>query len=128
MNKCLIIRFTDEQIEKLLRENFKIEEGYKFEHLSTIGGFSVCFSKELTEDQDEEKKRLLETKIEDISLSGRAFNCLRNSDINTLGDLTNHSKSDIYKIRLMGRKTLTELENLLKSNGLKFSEEKKKFS
>jgi DNA-directed RNA polymerase subunit alpha len=56
----------------------------------------------------------------DLDLSVRALNCLKSAEVETLGDLVAFNKSDLLKFRNFGRKSLTELENLVKSKNLEF--------
>lgn len=65
-------------------------------------------------------RQLLKTKLSDMDLSVRALNCLKYAEVETLGDLVGFSKQDLLKFRNFGRKSLSELENLVKSKGLEF--------
>ncbi len=65
-------------------------------------------------------RQLLKTKLVDLDLSVRALNCLKAADIETLGDLVTLNKHDLLKFRNFGKKSLTELEDLLKSKNLSF--------
>ncbi|MCQ2376001.1 MAG: DNA-directed RNA polymerase subunit alpha [Salinivirgaceae bacterium] len=76
-----------------------------------------------TEEFDEEvlhMRQLLKTKLIDMDLSVRALNCLKAADVETLGDLCTYNKNDLLKFRNFGRKSLTELEDLLDSMNLTF--------
>ena len=76
-----------------------------------------------TESYDEEAlhmRQLLKTKLHDMDLSVRALNCLKAAEVDTLGDLVNYSKSDLMKFRNFGKKSLTELEELVDSKNLSF--------
>lgn len=66
------------------------------------------------------KRQLLKTKLVDLDLSVRALNCLKAADVETLGDLVSFNKSDLLKFRNFGKKSLTELENLVANKGLDF--------
>lgn len=68
----------------------------------------------------DEKTQLLNTSIEDLDLSVRAFNCLKAQHINTLRDLVRFDKEDLIRIRNFGQKTLTELEQFVSEQGLGF--------
>ena len=75
------------------------------------------------EEFDEETLRmrqLLKTKLIDMHLSVRALNCLKAADVETLGDLVQFNKNDLLKFRNFGKKSLSELENLLESLNLSF--------
>jgi len=77
----------------------------------------------LSEEFDETSlhtRQLLKQKLIDMDLSVRALNCLKSADIETLGDLVAIHKSDLLKLRNFGRKSLTELEELVKSRSLEF--------
>ena len=65
-------------------------------------------------------RQLLKTKLVDMDLSVRALNCLKAADVETLGDLVSYAKSDLLKLRNFGKKSLTELEDLVDSKGLTF--------
>ena len=76
-------------------------------------------SKEL----DEESLRirhLLMTKLSDVGLSVRAFNCLKAADIDTFADLVSYSRSELMKFRNFGRKSLNEIDLLVEQNNLSF--------
>ncbi|MBL8010107.1 MAG: DNA-directed RNA polymerase subunit alpha [Flavobacteriales bacterium] len=65
-------------------------------------------------------RQLLKTKLVDMDLSVRALNCLKAADIETLGDLVAYNKNDLLKFRNFGKKSLTELEDLVENKGLSF--------
>ncbi len=65
-------------------------------------------------------RQLLKTRLLDLDLSVRALNCLKSAEVETLGDLVAFNKADLLKFRNFGRKSLTELENLVKSKNLEF--------
>jgi len=65
-------------------------------------------------------RQLLKTKLVDLDLSVRALNCLKAADVESLGDLVAFNKNDLLKFRNFGKKSLTELEDLVKSKGLEF--------
>jgi len=65
-------------------------------------------------------RQLLKTKLVDLDLSVRALNCLKAADVETLGDLVAFNKNDLLKFRNFGKKSLTELEELVKSKGMEF--------
>lgn len=76
-----------------------------------------------TEEFDETSlhmRQLLKTKLVDMDLSVRALNCLKAADIETLGDLVSFNKNDLLKFRNFGKKSLTELEDLVDNKGLHF--------
>ena len=65
-------------------------------------------------------RQLLKQKLVDLDLSVRALNCLKAADVETLGDLVQYNKTDLLKFRNFGKKSLTELEELLASLNLSF--------
>jgi len=82
------------------------------------------------EEFDEEvlhMRQLLKTKLVDLDLSVRALNCLKAADVDTLGDLVSYNKNDLLKFRNFGKKSLTELEDLLKAMNLNFGMDIAKF-
>ena len=86
--------------------------------------------KSVTEEFDENTlhvRQLLKTKLMDLDLSVRALNCLKAADVETLGDLVTFNKNDLLKFRNFGKKSLTELEELVKIKGLEFGMNISKF-
>ena len=80
-------------------------------------------TKSETEEFDETSlhmRQLLKTKLVDMDLSVRALNCLKAADVETLGDLVSYAKADLLKFRNFGKKSLTELEDLVDNKGLTF--------
>ena len=73
--------------------------------------------------EEDSKLKKLETPIEDLDFSVRAFNCLKRANINTLGDLTAKSELEMMKIRNLGKKSLKEVIDKIKGMGLRFREE-----
>lgn len=65
-------------------------------------------------------RQLLKTKLSDLELSVRALNCLKSAEVETLGDLVAFHKADFLKFRNFGKKSLTELEALVKDKKLEF--------
>ncbi len=75
------------------------------------------------EEFDEEvlhMRQLLKTKLVDMDLSVRALNCLKSAEVETLGELVAFNKTDLLKFRNFGKKSLSELEELLTNLGLSF--------
>ena len=76
-----------------------------------------------TESYDEESlhmRQLLKTKLVDMDLSVRALNCLKAAEVDTLGDLVSFNKNDLMKFRNFGKKSLTELDELVANKNLTF--------
>ena len=83
-----------------------------------------------TETYDEESlhmRQLLKTKLVDMDLSVRALNCLKAAEVDTLGDLVSFNKNDLMKFRNFGKKSLTELEELVNVKGLNFGMDLSKY-
>ncbi|MBW3517611.1 DNA-directed RNA polymerase subunit alpha [Flavobacterium sp. NKUCC04_CG] len=83
-----------------------------------------------TESYDEESlhmRQLLKTKLVDLDLSVRALNCLKAAEVDTLGDLVSYNKNDLMKFRNFGKKSLTELEELVAVKGLNFGMDLSKY-
>ena len=72
-------------------------------------------------------RQLLKTKLIDIELSIRALNCLKAAEVDTLGDLVSYNKNDLMKFRNFGKKSLTELEELVVLKGLTFGMDLSKY-
>ena len=73
--------------------------------------------------QEDSKLKKLETSIDDLDFSVRAYNCLKRAGINTLGDLTEKTELEMMKIRNLGKKSLKEVIDKIKDMGLKFRDE-----
>ena len=73
--------------------------------------------------QEDSKLKKLETSIDDLDFSVRAYNCLKRAGINTLGDLTEKSELEMMKIRNLGKKSLKEVIDKIKDMGLRFRDE-----
>ena len=107
--KILIYHFMLFSDEKITLENTDIEGNQEF---------------------DEEvlhMRQLLKTKLVDMNLSVRALNCLKAADVETLGDLVQYNKTDLLKFRNFGKKSLTELDDLLESLNLSFGTDISKY-
>jgi DNA-directed RNA polymerase subunit alpha len=72
-------------------------------------------------------RKLLKTPLADLDLSVRAYNCLKSADVRTLGDLVNLDIADMMKFRNFGKKSLTELEQLVAEKGLHFGMDLSKY-
>jgi DNA-directed RNA polymerase subunit alpha len=92
-------------------------------HLETVHS-------ESNEEFDEDAlhmRQLLKTKLVDMNLSVRALNCLKAADVETLGELVKYQKNDLLKFRNFGKKSLTELDELLKNLRLDFGTDISKY-
>ena len=99
---------------KILMEHFNI-----LTELSAIADMTGI----MTAKQEDSKLKKLETSIDDLDFSVRAYNCLKRAGINTLGDLTEKSELEMMKIRNLGKKSLKEVIDKIKDMGLKFRED-----
>jgi len=107
--KILIYHFMLFSDEKITLENTEVDGNQEF---------------------DEEvlhMRQLLKTKLVDMNLSVRALNCLKAADVETLGDLVQYNKTDLLKFRNFGKKSLTELDDLLESLNLSFGTDISKY-
>ena len=77
----------------------------------------------MIEKTEDPKTKALETSIEDLDFSVRAYNCLKRAGIHTLQDLVNKSESDMMKIRNLGKKSLKEVLDRIKDMGLTLRDE-----
>ncbi len=87
-------------------------------------------TKEETKEVDEEilhMRKILKTELVDLDLSVRALNCLKAADIRSLADLVSYDVADMLKFRNFGKKSLTEIQDLVKSKGLSFGMNLSKF-
>lgn len=105
-------KILKEHIEKFITE--KIEEPFTQEE----------------EEVDAEKQRvanLLRTSIEDLNLSVRAYNCLKSANINSIGELVSRDEQDLLKFRNFGKKSLTELLEVIEEKNLEFGMDVSKY-
>jgi DNA-directed RNA polymerase subunit alpha len=95
------------------------------EHLNIITNLSEIADMTgiMNAKQEDSKLKKLETSIDDLDFSVRAYNCLKRAGVNTLGDLTEKSELEMMKIRNLGKKSLKEVMDKVKEMGLKFREE-----
>ena len=101
---------------KILIEHFQI-----LTDLSAIADVSGM----MIEKTEDPKAKALETPIEDLDFSVRAYNCLKRDGIHTIQDLVNRSESDMMKIRNLGKKSLKEVLDKIRELGLVLREEEK---
>ena len=106
-----------------LGDYFKEERTkWSFELLTELN--SIADIKGLMAEADEDPKvKALETSIDDMEFSVRAYNCLKRSGINTMQDLVNRKESDMMKIRNLGKKSLKEVLDKVREMGLSFRED-----
>lgn len=95
------------------------------EHLNIITNLSEIADTTgiMNAKKEDSKLKKLETSIDDLDFSVRAYNCLKRAGINTLGDLTEKTEIEMMKIRNLGKKSLKEVMDKIKDMGLKFRDE-----
>ncbi len=95
------------------------------EHLNIITNLSEIADMTgiMNAKQEDSRLKKLETSIDDLDFSVRAYNCLKRANINTVGDLTEKSELEMMKIRNLGKKSLKEVMDKIKDMGLKFRED-----
>ncbi|MBC6990844.1 MULTISPECIES: DNA-directed RNA polymerase subunit alpha [Hymenobacter] len=122
--KLLIEIQTDGSIHP--EEALKGAANILIQHFMLFSDNTMTFETAKAEEEetvDEETlhmRKVLKTPLADMDLSVRAYNCLKAADIKTLGDLVQLDMSDMMKFRNFGKKSLTELENLVEEKGLTF--------
>jgi len=108
------------------KEALKGAAGILIQHFMLFSDEKITFDaeeKNITEEFDENTlhvRQLLKTKLVDLDLSVRALNCLKAAEVDTLGELVSFNKNDLLKFRNFGKKSLTELEELVKVKNLTF--------
>ena len=85
-------------------------------------------SSENLDDHEKNIRQVLQAKLIDMDLSVRALNCLKSAELETLGDLVAFHKADLLKFRNFGKKSLAELEELVRSKGLEFGMNVQKYN
>jgi len=126
----------DESYDKLIMDvwtngSIKPEEAIALasriliEHLEIVTDLSAIadISGMMIEKTEDPKVKALETSIEDLDFSVRAYNCLKRANIHTLQDLVNKSESDMMKIRNLGKKSLKEVLDKIRDMGLVLRDE-----
>ena len=95
------------------------------EHLNIVTNLSELADTTgvMSAKQEDSKLKKLETSIDDLDFSVRAYNCLKRANINTLRDLVDKSELEMMKIRNLGKKSLKEVMDKIKDMGLKFRDE-----
>lgn len=129
--KLIIDLKTDGSIhpEEALKEAAKI----LIQHFMLFSDESITLEskpKDIANEVDENilhMRKILKTPLSDLDLSVRAYNCLKAAEIKTLGDLVKYDIADLLKFRNFGKKSLTELEELVREKGLTFGMEISKY-
>lgn len=105
----------------ILIEHFQLFSDEKIERTT-----SDVSNTDVLSDEQLKQQELLNTQLSDLGLSVRALNCLKAAEVYTLGELAGFSKTELLKFRNFGRKSLSELEDLLKAHNLSFAEDEEK--
>ena len=93
------------------------------QHFMLFSDEKINLEEEIVEEFDEDTlhmRQLLKTELTEFGLSVRALNCLKTAEVYTLGELVAFKKSDMLKFRNFGKKSLSELEDLILEKGLNF--------
>jgi DNA-directed RNA polymerase subunit alpha len=102
-------------------------------HLMLFSDENITLKSDEPEKKDEvdenflQMRKLLKTPLSELDLSVRAYNCLKAADIESLGDLVSYNIADLLKFRNFGKKSLTELEELVAEKNLSFGMDVSKF-
>jgi len=120
---------TDGSIEpkKALTEASKV----LIQHFMLFSDEKINLEEAIADEFDEDTlhmRQLLKTELTEFGLSVRALNCLKTAEVFTLGELVTFKKSDMLKFRNFGKKSLTELEDLVKEKGLTFGYDTEKYN
>ena len=99
---------------RILIEHFEIIT--KIDDIADVKGL-------MNEKQEDPKQKTLQTPIEDLDFSVRAYNCLKRASLLTVQDITSKSESEMMKIRNLGKKSLKEVIDKIKDMGLKFRDD-----
>tara|TARA_Y100000588_G_C14205368_1_gene904411 strand:- start:156 stop:1127 length:972 start_codon:yes stop_codon:yes gene_type:complete len=101
------------------------------QHFMLFSDEKINLEEEVVDDFDEDTlhmRQLLKTELTEFGLSVRALNCLKTAEVFTLGELVSFKKSDMLKFRNFGKKSLTELEELVEAKGLTFGYDTEKYN
>jgi DNA-directed RNA polymerase subunit alpha len=93
------------------------------QHFLLFSDEKISLEEDIVEEFDEDTlhmRQLLKTELTEFGLSVRALNCLKTAEVYTLGELVSFKKSDMLKFRNFGKKSLSELEDLIEEKGLTF--------
>ena len=120
---------TDGSIEpkQALTEASKI----LIQHFMLFSDEKISLEEDVVEEFDEDTlhmRQLLKTELTEFGLSVRALNCLKTAEVFTLGELVSFKKADMLKFRNFGKKSLTELEDLIEEKGLTFGFDTDKYN
>ena len=122
-DKLIMEVFTNGSIKP--EEAMALAAKIMIEHLNIVTNLSEIADVTgiMNAKQEDNKTKKLETSIDDLDFSVRAYNCLKRAGVNTLGDLTSKSEVEMMKIRNLGKKSLKEVIDKIKDMGLRFRED-----
>lgn len=122
-DKLIMEVFTNGSIRP--EEAMALAAKIMIEHLNIVTNLSEIADATgiMNAKQEDSKLKKLETSIDDLDFSVRAYNCLKRAGVNTLGDLTSKSELEMMKIRNLGKKSLKEVIDKIKDMGLRFRED-----
>ena len=122
-DKLIMEVFTNGSIKP--EEAMALAAKIMIEHLNIVTNLSEIADVTgiMNAKQEDSKTKKLETSIDDLDFSVRAYNCLKRAGVNTLGDLTSKSEVEMMKIRNLGKKSLKEVIDKIKDMGLRFRED-----
>jgi len=122
-DKLIMEVFTNGSIKP--EEAMALAAKIMIEHLNIVTNLSEIADVTgiMNAKQEDSKTKKLETSIDDLDFSVRAYNCLKRAGVNTLGDLTAKSEVEMMKIRNLGKKSLKEVIDKIKDMGLRFRED-----
>ncbi|MDO4963314.1 MAG: DNA-directed RNA polymerase subunit alpha [bacterium] len=122
-DKLIMEVFTNGSIKP--EEAMALAAKIMIEHLNVVTNLSEIADQTgiMNAKQEDSKLKKLETSIDDLDFSVRAYNCLKRAGVNTLGDLTSKSEVEMMKIRNLGKKSLKEVIDKIKDMGLRFRED-----
>lgn len=122
-DKLIMEVFTNGSIRP--EEAMALAAKIMIEHLNIVTNLSEIadITGIMNAKQEDSKIKKLETSIDDLDFSVRAYNCLKRAGVNTLGDLTAKSEVEMMKIRNLGKKSLKEVIEKIKDMGLRFRED-----
>ena len=101
------------------------------QHFMLFSDEKINLEEEIVDEFDEDTlhmRQLLKTELTEFGLSVRALNCLKTAEVFTLGELVSFKKADMLKFRNFGKKSLTELEDLIEEKGLTFGFDTAKYN
>ena len=101
------------------------------QHFMLFSDEKINLEEEIVDEFDEDTlhmRQLLKTELTEFGLSVRALNCLKTAEVLTLGELVSFKKADMLKFRNFGKKSLTELEDLIEEKGLTFGFDTAKYN